>query len=838
MREMSNLVGDNVGISIKSASQVLDEQKLQQEEKTAAEEALNPVETPEEKLDVLGKHVLDAFYTNRNARRESGIEDDMIDDLYQVAGQYRQNELDDINGSNVFMNITATKQRASKAWIRDIVLPANSDPFDITPSTKEDVPPEIKEMIYEALLADEERLAKEIEEKYAELEQKMSGQGQEQGQGPSEEELQQMPPEQAQQVQAQMQAQQEQAKPPASALITSKKLKEISKLRRDVEESIMNEIHKVANNDARKLDREIKEQLRKSGFEAMLERFIDDFTTFPTAFMKGPIVTTGQDLTWIEGRPEEVEVTLYKDYRVNPLDAYPSPGADTIYDGDFIEHVRVTPKELAKFAKLDGAATGYRIDNIVKILEEEKPGSPFWISTDIEEDKARIEKRGSQTYSNTGIYHGLHYWGSVPAGLLKEWDMQDIELIGRSNWEMMEVEVLMVNGTVIKCRINKDPLKRRPYYAASFHPRNGSIWGRSLPNLMRDIQGMCNAAARALADNMGMASGPQMAILIDRLADDGDIEEQEPFKIWQFRSDPQGNGGKPVEYFIAPSNAKELLAVYESFEVKADDVTGVPRYAYGNERTAGAGSTASGLSMLLESASKGIKSAVMNIARGLITPRVEFQSYLFLLSEYEKDEPEFKWNGDLNVVVKSVENITIRAAQQQLRKELLQVTSNPQDIKIMGYEGRGILLKEIFRDVNLPEDMIPDRLELKERQARDDANEQKMIDSQSQKSDVGLEATKTQVQGQMEMHSGTLDLKAQQIKLEEDRKNKELNIKLEELQQRNVDSARRAAGKIEESKRTSSTKIAVETVKAKQKREQEEMKANAQKIAKGKTPTA
>ena len=758
MRVLNEALGDAPGITVKSAQQVLDEQIGEQEEKEAQEAMLAgtaPEQQPE--MDVLASHVLEAFGVNRNARRESGIEQDMIDDLYQVAGMYRELELDDINGSNIFMNITATKQRAAKSWIKDIILPANSDPFDIVTSHDEEVPPAIKEMIYEALLEDEARLSQEIEEKYNELAEKIEQQGN--VQGPSEQELAQMPPEQQQQVQQQMQAQKQQSQLPPSALITSKKLKETSKLRRDVEESIMGEIHKIANNEVRRLDRKIKQDLADSKFEDMLEQFIDDFTTFPTAFMKGPITTHGEKLVWENGEPVAQPMKLYKDYRVNPLDAYPAPGANSIYDGDFIEHVRITPKELAKFAKLDEAKTGYKTDNIITILEESKPGSPFWLSTDIEEDKARIEKRGSQTYANTDIYHGLHFWGSIPVAKLNEFGMQDIELVGRHGWEQVEVEVMMVEGKIIKCRLNKDPLKRRPYYAASFHPRNGSIWGRSLPNLMRDIQGMCNAAARALADNMGMASGPQMSILVDRLADDGDITDQEPFKIWQFRSDPQGNGGKPIEYFIAPSNAKELLAVYETFEVKADDVTGVPRYAYGNERTGGAGQTASGLSMLLESASKGIKSAVMNVARGLIVPRVEFQSYLFLLGEYEKEDPMFKFNGDLNITVKAVENITIKAAQQQLRKELLQVTSNPQDIKIMGYEGRGMLLREIFKDVNLSEDAIPDRLELKERQARDDANEQKMVDAQAQKQDVGLKATETQVQGQMEMHEKTLKAK-------------------------------------------------------------------------------
>ena len=225
--------------------------------------------------------------------------------------------------------------------------------------------------------------------------------------------------------------------------------------------------------------------------------------------------------------------------------------------------------------------------------------------------------------------------------------------------------------------------------------------------------------------------------------------------------------------------------------------------------------------MLLESASKGIKSAIMNIAKGVIKPRVEFQSYIWLLSAQEDDEL-FRFNGDVNVVVKAVENITIKAAQQQLRKELLQTTSNPQDIKIMGYEGRGILLREIFKDVNLPEDVIPDRLELKELEALDKANEQKMIDSQSEKGDKGVEATKVQIDGQKEMHVETMKAKEKDQVIKESKQKDDKDMKIAELTLKDQESARKQASDVEGSKRTASTKIAVETVKAQQKREKEE----------------
>src|SRR5690606_10398188 len=120
------------------------------------------------------------------------------------------------------------------------------------------------------------------------------------------------------------------------------------------------------------------------------------------------------------------------------------------------------------------------------------------------------------------------------------------------------------------------------------------------PELMADIQRICNAAARNLVNNMALASGPQVEVYRDRLADGEAADQIYPWKIWDMKSDPAGaaSNARAVNFFQPSSNAAELMAVFERFELKADDATNIPRYAHGNERIGGAGSTASGLSML------------------------------------------------------------------------------------------------------------------------------------------------------------------------------------------------------------------------------------------------
>jgi len=317
---------------------------------------------------------------------------------------------------------------------------------------------------------------------------------------------------------------------------------------------------------------------------------------------------------------------------------------------------------------------------------------------------------------------------------------------------------------------------------------------------MRDIQRMCNATARALANNMGLASGPQVEVYVDRLADDGDIDDITPMKIWQLTSDPTGGGGRAIQFTQPSSNAGELLAVYKEFELRADDATGIPRYAYGNERTGGAAQTASGLSMLLESASKGIKDAIRHIDDGLIKPRIEYQFYWML-----KNDPTIGYSGDIEVVPMGSAALTMKAAEQAKRLELMQALSgNPAVLEVVGPEAMAMIFKVLFEDANMPEVVIPSGLEI--RQKMDDKDKQQgeiakmQTDAQNKKTEAGLKATELQINGQKEMHAGSLKLKEQEIALKREDSMAKSRGKAQELDSRERQTAQRALADAERAK--------------------------------------
>lgn len=650
----------------------------------------------------LASHIISSFNTNRDAKRSAGVEDEIFASLRDYNGKYSPDDLVKIEqegGSKIFMNLTATKSRAAMSWIRDILLSANEDAFSIKSTPIPSLPEDLEAQL-------EAAFAEELKSKTEEIQSSNQGR---------------VSPKAAQ-----------------DTILT------LAKDKRDIRDSVIDQINLEALDEMKFMERKIKDDLKEGEWDKALSDFIEDFCIFPTAFLKGPIVTRKEKLTWDRGIPVVTDKFCFLNKRVSPIDIYPSPMAETVYDGDLIEHMRLTAKELYNLKEVPG----YKEESIDKILEENLDGSS-WLNTGIDSERAEEENKDDSLSGGDGIFHALHFWGTAKTSDIKEWGLlvEEDEDDENKQWE---IEAILVGTEVIKCKLNDDPLKRRPYYKASYQNTPGSFWGRSLPNLMRDIQRMCNACARALANNMGLSAGPQIELYIDRLADNGDIEDIKPLKIWQVTNDPTGASGRAINFFQVPSIANELLAVYEKFEQKADDATGIPRYSYGNEKVGGAAQTASGLSMLLESATKSIKDAIRHIDSGLIIPRVEYQFYWNLIKS------DFKYSGDIEVVAHGSNTLTLKGAQQAKRQEFLQITANETDQGIMGPEGRAELIRQLSKDLGLTADIVPSRLELRKKTEMMQQQQEQMAQIRQQeiqgKQSASLEATRMQVEGQMLMN--------------------------------------------------------------------------------------
>jgi hypothetical protein len=580
------------------------------------------------------------------------INDLMLKALRQRNGEYDASKLQAIRGqggSEVFMMLTEVKCRAAESWLRDILLDSGTPPWDLHPTPIPDLSPEHSEKIRQAFA---ERVVAMIEQS---------------GQAPSP---------------AQMQ---------------------------EIEEFVAQEYRfKVLQEAQNRVDRmkiKIDDQFAQGGWADAFNEFITDLVTFPCAFLKGPVVRRQRHLGWSKG-PDgrtvvEASERLAPEFeRVSPFNIYPEPGISRLEDGYLFEHHKLSRSALADLIGVPGYD-----DASIRMAIEAGPGQS-WVSEATESQREEEERKYRTELRPTDLFDALEFWGKVSGKMLREWGVgaEDVPDEARE----YDANVWLVGNYVIKAVLNYDPLGEKPYTKTSFIKTPGSFWGRGIPEIIEDLQNICNAAARALVNNMAVASGPQVEVNLDRIPPNEDITQIFPWKIWQTLNDPMGSSAPAVRFNQPEDNANTLMAVYERFSRLADDHSGIPAYIYGDTDVKGAGRTASGLSMLMGSAGKGIRQVVMHIDQD-ITKQIVKRQFVYNM-RYDEDE---SIKGDAEIIPRGAINLAVRETVNVRRVEFLNATANQMDMQIVGIEGRAAILREVAKGLQMPvDDIVPSREKL------------------------------------------------------------------------------------------------------------------------------
>ncbi len=371
--------------------------------------------------------------------------------------------------------------------------------------------------------------------------------------------------------------------------------------------------------------------------------------------------------------------------------------SSNLNEGYLFEHHRLTRMELSDLI----GVPGYDDDAIRRVLEIGNGQS--WINEAAELTKNEEERKYYSYMKPTTEFDALEFWGKVSGKMLLEWGLNEEDVPDPA--QEYDTNVWLVGNYVIKAVLNYDPLGEKPYAKASFIKCPGALWGKGIPEIIEDLQNVCNAAARALVNNMGISSGPQVEVNIERIPPNEDLTQMAPWKIWQVVNDPMASSAPAIRFTQPDSRASELVAVYEKFSRLADDHSGIPAYVYGDTDVQGAGRTASGLSMLMGAAGKGIRQVVMHIDTEVIKPIV-MRQFVYNM-RYDEDE---SIKGDVEVVARGAVNLAIKETVNMRRIEFLNATANPIDMEIIGKEGRASILREVAKGLQMPsEDVVPSR---------------------------------------------------------------------------------------------------------------------------------
>lgn len=592
----------------------------------------------------LASHIKTVWQDHKSAK-EQDIEPRLLKCLRLRKGVYDSMTKANITaqgGTDVFIKLTKTKCRAAKSWMKDIFL-AQEKPFAVIPTP-------IPELQGDA----EQRVVAEISTAYQES------------------------------IMIHQQA--------GTNFDENAFKEQAEQYRRDVLQAMKDQ----AQAENEELENEIHDDLTEDGFYQALDALLWDITTFPACILKGPVVRMKRALEWGEdGQPVVGEVPKKHWERLSPFDIYPSRTAKNIQEGDLIERHRLSRQALHDLIDVEG----YSEEAIRSVLASHDAGGlKLWLAND--QERQQLENKPLEV-GRSELIDALQFWGSISGDQLIEWGMGEEEI---NLTDQYNAEAWLIGDVVISAVLNPDPLGNRPYYSASYDDNPDSIWGEGPPELMDDDQMICNSFARAMVNNAGIASGPQVAVLVDLLQPGMNVEMMTPWQIWQFKAEQFAGGQMPIQFFQPNLILEPLQRAYDYFFKQASEVTGIPAYIYGSEKVGGAGRTATGLSMLMNAANKGLKNVVGNLDKGVIQPAVKAHWQHIMLFEPDKAK------GDINVVARASQYLMMMETLQIRRMEFLNFTNNPVDNQIIGPAGRAEILRETAKSLQLPVDrIIPDK---------------------------------------------------------------------------------------------------------------------------------
>ena len=617
------------------------------------------------------------FKRHRNMS-SGGWSERLLSALRTFNGQYDAGKLAQIKvfgGSDVYARLISMKCRGASSLLRDVYL-SNDRPWGISPPDDPDVPPEIVASI-------------------------------------------------SQLVNVEAQTQVQAGQPVDAASIRDRTF--------SLMEAARQAAKKRATDQAKIAEDKIDEILTEGKFYEALAAFLVDLPLFPFACIKGPVVRIVPSVVWDGGRPTIQQKPRLFWQRVSPFDLWWTPGCADIEDAAVIERTRVTRADLNDLLDLPG----YNTDAIRAVLDEYGRGglSEDWDTTDSE--RAIQESRENPVMNQSGMITCLEFHGNVQGRMLLEAGMSAQQIPDPMRDYM--VQAWLIGRHVIKVQFSPSPRKRHPYFITSFEKVPGTPVGNGLPDILADIQEVCNATLRALVNNLSISSGPQVVINTDRLAPDEDGEDLYPWKRWRVTSDPMGNNSgaqKPIDFFQPNSNAAELLATYQKFSDLADELSAIPKYLSGNT-SGGAGRTASGLAMLMGNASKILQTVAANVDRDIMQGLLSNLFDMIMLTDSSG-----MLTGEETISVKGV-NVAIQRETERSRQiEFLTATANPIDSQIMGPEGRAVVLRKVSESIGIEgEQIVPTAEELKARQQAAQMQQMAQAGAEAQGSQQGSTLT-------------------------------------------------------------------------------------------------
>lgn len=501
---------------------------------------------------------------------------------------------------------------------------------------------------------------------------------------------------------------------------------------------------RIAKDRATAMERVIDDQLRecnangqrRPSWQQNCRSVVKSACLYGMGVLKGPLVERVETKRFAPTKDEngntvwseQVFSTDLRPYHeaVSVWDIFPDPGARLPAELRFVWQLHMmTDKDLLELSNFPG----FNGQSIKKYIQENPDGDAqlsAWESQvrDLNEDNlggGALLKNRYRVYERWGFLSGREL---AAAGA-------DIGEEQQSN--VYSSNVWLLGDSIIKAMVNPLEGVDIPYFFYPYQGDDTSFWPEGIAYQLRAPQAGINAAVRAMQDNAGASSGPIYGINMACLAPGEDPLEMQANKIFLF--DKHGiNLSQAFQAVTVPSAIEHNLALTNFWQQGADEVS-TPRFNQGDGNIAGAGKTASGLSMLMGASNILLKDHVKDFDDCIVAPFIRSM---------------FRWNMQWNPRedIKGDFEVVASGSQSMIAKEV-RAQQVPALISYMGIPAFAPYIRaEKLLEVALEQTDLPAERILRNEEEAKQYEEQQMREQAQAQAQAQTEALLEQLQRQ------------------------------------------------------------------------------------------
>lgn len=429
------------------------------------------------------------------------------------------------------------------------------------------------------------------------------------------------------------------------------------------------EILAAAQAAATAMEKTIDDQLIACDYNAESRRMLHYAAKIGTGIIKGPIVESAIKQAWLPGEDGSWSVEIVKDLKpgarcVLPWDFVPDMGATRWDDCEFVyEREYMTKKELRRLLNLE--SMGFISTQVEKLLAQDPSSTRTRYAEFVDQIRYLCGLNPTDQDSRFEVWT---YHGPIPVEVLL---VAGVDIAGADGREFDGVAIFS-GDVILKVTINPMDTMEWPYSVYVCEPDEGSIFGLSMPYLMRHPQRIINSAWRAMLDNAAKTVGPQVVVNKKLITPSDGSWEATPFKVWEMDSNVAwAEVQKAFGVFHFESRQSDMANILQLALSLLDREAGVPMISQGEQGQVTP--TLGGMSMLMNAANAVRRQQVKEYDDNITKPMIRrFYNWNMQFGE------DAAIKGDFEVQARGTSALLVKEIQTaQLTQILDKYTQNP-----------------------------------------------------------------------------------------------------------------------------------------------------------------